>query len=120
MNKEKFRCALISDFNVDIFSGYLGNDEVLPVVDTTVTPFGQVMPILMQEDSEYWKGDLDFTVIWTRPEAVVESFNNLLACKNPSIKDILNEVDQFAFLLLDICDKIQTAFVPTWTLPPYM
>lgn len=120
MNKEKFRCVLISDFNVDIFSGYLSNDEDLPVVDSTAAPFGQVIPLLMQEDMEYWKSDFDFSVIWTRPEAVIKSFNNLLAYKNPSIKDILNEVDQFAALLLNVCDKIQTIFVPTWTLPPYI
>lgn len=120
MNKENFRCVLISDFNVDVFSGYLSNDEALPLVDTTVAPFGQVMPLLMQEDLEYWQGGFDFTVIWTRPEAVINSFNNLLAYKNQSIEDILSEVDQFASLLLNICDKIQAIFVPTWTLPPFM
>ncbi len=119
MNKDKLRCVLISDFNLDIFSGYLSNDEDLPVVDTTVAPFGQVMPILMQEDLEYWKGSCDFTVIWTRPEGVIKSFNNLLACQPPSIEDILNEVDQFASLLLNICDTVQTVFVPTWVLPTF-
>lgn len=59
MRDQNFRCVSISDFNVDIFSGYLGNDENLPAVDTTTAPFGQVMPILMQEDSEYWKGGRD-------------------------------------------------------------
>ena len=120
MNKESFRCVLISDFNVEIFSGYLSNDEALPAVDTAIAPFGQVIPILMQDDLEYWQGGFDFTVIWTRPEAVIESFNDLLAFKNPPIENILNEVDQFASLLLNICDKIQTVFVTTWTLPPYM
>ena len=119
MNEEKFKCVLISDFNVDIFSGYLSNDEALPVVDTTVTPFGQVAQILMQEDSEYWKGNPDFAVIWTRPEGIIKSFSDFLAYKNPSIKDILNEVDQFASLLLNICDKVQSVFIPTWVLPPF-
>ncbi len=119
MNKEKFRCVLISDFNADIFSGYLSNDEDLPAVDTTVAPFGQVMPLLMQEDLEYWKGDFDFAVIWTRPEGVIKSFNDLLAYKSPSTSDILNEVDRFASLLLNICDKIQTVFIPTWILPSF-
>lgn len=119
MNKESYRGVLISDFNVDIFSAYLSNDEGLPVVDTVAAPFGQVAPLLMQEDLKYWKGGFDFTVIWTRPEAVINSFNDLLAFKNPSIKDILDEVDQFASLLLNICDKIRTVFIPTWILPPF-
>ncbi|MCK5505611.1 MAG: hypothetical protein KAJ10_10635, partial [Thermodesulfovibrionia bacterium] len=119
MNEKKSRCVLISDFNVDIFSGYLGNDVDLPAVDTTVAPFGQVVPLLMQEDLEYWKGNLDFIVIWTRPEAVIESFNNLLACKNPPINDILDEVNHFASLILNICDKMKSVFIPTWVLPPF-
>ncbi len=120
MNRDKLRCVLISDFNVDVFSGYLSNDETLPEVDATAAPFGQVMPILMQQDMEYWQDSFDSAVIWTRPEAVIESFNNLLDCKNPSIKDILDEVDHFASLLLNICNKVKSIFIPTWTLPPYM
>lgn len=120
LNKKSIKCVLFSDFNIDIFSGYLNNNEDLPAVDVTVAPFGQVIPLLMQEDLEYWQGNFDFTVIWTRPEAVIESFGNLLAFKTSSIQDILNEVDQFASLILKISDKIQTVFVPTWTLPPYM
>lgn len=117
MNNQKIRCVLISDFNLDIFSGYLNNDEDFPIVHTTVAPFGQVMQLLMQEDLEYWKGDFDFAVIWTRPESLIKSFNNLLAHENYSIKDILSEVDQFASLLLNICNRIRFIFVPTWTLP---
>lgn len=120
MNKKTFKCVLISDFNLDVFSGYLSNDEDLPVIDATVAPFAQVMPLLMQEGLEYWKGGFDFTVVWTRPEAVIKSFDDLLSFKNPPIKDILDEVDQFASLLLKICDKIKTVFIPTWTLPPYV
>lgn len=120
MNKDKLRCVLISDFNVDVFSGYLSNDEAGPAVEATPAPFGQVVPLLMQEDLEYWQGDFDFTVIWTRPEAVIESFNKLLTGKNTPIETILSEVDQFTSHLLRICDKIKTVFVPTWALPSYM
>ena len=120
MNENKFRSVLISDFNIDILSGYLNNDESLPVVETTVATFGQVIPLLMQENLEYWNDDFDFTLIWTRPEGVINSFNDLLANKNPSIKDILNEVDQFAVLLSNISQRISTIFVPTWTVPSYI
>lgn len=118
MDDQRIRCVLISDFNVDIFSGYLNNDEDSPTVGATAAPFGQVTQILMQKDSEYWKGNPDFAVIWTRPEGIIKSFNNLLSYKNPSIKDILDEVAQFASSILNICDKIRFVFVPTWTLPP--
>ncbi len=120
MNRERLRCILISDFNADIFSGYLRNNGDLPAVETAIAPFGQVIPLLMQDDLEYWKGDFDSTIIWTRPDGIFKSFNDLLAYKRPSIKDILNEVDQFAALLTKVSDKIQSVFVPTWTLPPYL
>ena len=120
MNKESFRAVLISDFNIEIFSGYLSNDESLPAVDAAVAPFGQVIPILMQEDLEYWQGGFDLAVIWTRPEAVIESFGDLLAYKTSPTNNILDEVDQFASLLVDRSNGVQTVFVPAWTLPPYM
>lgn len=119
MSKEKFKCLLISDFNIDIFSGYLSNDEDLPAVNATAAPFGQVMPLLMQDNSEYWKGGYDFTMIWTRPEGVSKSFKNLIAGMTSSIKDTLSEVDQFASLLVNMCSKVQAVFIPTWVLPPY-
>jgi FkbH-like protein len=97
----------------------LNNDEELPVVNSTVAPFGQVEQVLMLQDAEYWKDNPDFFVIWTRPEGVIKSFRDLLTYKNPSTKDILDEVDQFASLILNICSKTRLVFVPTWIMPPF-
>jgi len=119
MNKQQFRCVLISDFNVDVFSGYLSNDEGFPLVETLVSPFGQVAQLLMQEDLDCWKGDSDCALIWTRPEAVIQSFNDMLAYNIPSLKEILSEVDQFAHLLLNVCGRVPFVFVPTWTIPTF-
>lgn len=119
MNDQKAKCILISDFNLDIFSGYLSNDEGLPLVHATTTPFNQVTQILIQEDLEYWENSPDFALVWTRPEGVIKSFNDLLAFKTPSIKDILNEVDQYASLLLNVSNRVRSIFVPTWTLPTF-
>ena len=119
MNKQQFRCVLISDFNVDVFSGYLSNDEGFPLVETTIAPFGQVTQLLMREDLDYWKGDHDFALIWTRPEGVIKSFNDLLSYNTRSIEDILSEVDQFASLLLNVSKNARYVFVPTWVLPTF-
>jgi FkbH-like protein len=119
MNNQQFRCVLISDFNIDIFSGYLSNDEGFPLVETIVAPFGQVEQILIQEDIDCWKGDPHCALIWTRPEAVIHSFNALLAHKTPSLKTILSEVDRFAHLLLNVCNRVPFVFLPTWTLPSF-
>lgn len=119
MRDQNFRCVLISDSNLDIFSAYLNNDEDPPIVHTIVAPFGQVAQILMQEDSEYWKDNPDFAVIWTRPEGIIKSFGDLLAYKTPSIEEIQNEVEQFASLILNACKKTKFIFVPTWVMPPF-
>ncbi len=119
MSDQNFRCLIISDSNLDIFSAYLKNDEDPPVVSTTVAPFGQVMQILMQEDSEYWTDNPDFAIIWTRPEGIIRSFGDLLAYKSPSIKEIQSEVEQFASLILNAAQKTKFIFVPTWVLPPF-
>lgn len=119
MSKEKLRCVLISDFNTNIFSGYLSNDKNLPAVDSTAAPFGQVIPLLMQDDSEYWTGRYDLAVIWTRPDGVIKSFKDLLSGGSASVSDILSEVDQFASLIMNVCGKIQSVFMPTWVLPSY-
>jgi FkbH-like protein len=119
LNKEKFKCVLISDFNTDVFSGYLSNDEDMPAVDASAAPFGQVIPLLMQDDLAYWKGSYDFTVIWTRPEGVIKSFKDLLAGSNNSVEVVLSEVDLFASLIINMCSKVQAVFMPTWVLPPF-
>ena len=120
MSKKNINCLLISDFNIEVFSGYLANDEDVPVIDTTLAPFGQVIPLLMQESSEYWTAAPDCAVIWTRPESIINSFNHLLAGHSPSIKELLNEVDHFASLLLNVSSTVPSIFFPTWAMSPHI
>jgi len=119
LKREQLKCVLISDFNADIFSGYLSNNDEDPSVHVTVASFGQVIPVLMQENLEYWNGSFDFAVIWTRPETVIKSFSDLLAFKSVTVKDILSEVDSFVSLIVNISDKINNVFFPSWVLPSY-
>ncbi len=60
MSDIKLRSVLISDFNLDIFSGYLNNDEGLPRIEAVAAPFGQVSQLLIKEDSDCWKSHPDF------------------------------------------------------------
>jgi len=119
MKMQKYASILISDFNINIFSGFLNNDRGLPSVETTVAPFGQVMPVLMQSHLECWRGKFDFAVVWARPEGVIESFNHTLNYKNVSIEEILEEVDRYSSLVLNIRDRVKFIFVPTWVFPSY-
>ncbi|HXW00934.1 MAG TPA: FkbH-like protein, partial [Anaerolineae bacterium] len=119
MPEQKHKALLISDFNLNNLAGYLRNDRDLPEVEVTVAPFGQVIPVLMQQDSAYWQDQPDFALIWTQPESVIESFKHVLAYQSVPIEQILAEVDAYAALLLDIRRKVKSVFVPAWVLPSY-
>jgi len=117
MDKERMRGLLISDFNIGILSNYLTNDDDTPSIETIVAPFGQVTQSLMQKESDSGMGD--FAVIWTRPEGVIKSFGDLILFKSPPAERIFDEVNEFASLILDVCDRWRFVFIPTWVLPHY-
>ncbi len=119
MDKQKYRCTLVSDFNINNFSGYLSNDDDFPIVEATVAPFGQVIPVLIQRDLECWRSDPDLAVIWTQPEGVIKSFDHILMYENVSIERVFKEVDGYSSLLLNIRDRVKFVFVPTWVFPSY-
>ncbi|MHC4115213.1 MAG: HAD-IIIC family phosphatase [Planctomycetota bacterium] len=114
-----YSCLLISDFNLTNFAGYLSNDEGLPRVEATLAPFGQVIPVLTAGNPEVWQKGFDFAIIWTQPEAIIESFKRVLDYQSPSIERMLSEVDEYSSALLNIQDKVNFAFVPTWVFPSF-
>ena len=59
MKRQKSRALLISDFNIEVFSSYLNNDEDFPLVDTIVAPLGQIIPVLVEKNLEYWKNNIE-------------------------------------------------------------
>jgi FkbH-like protein len=119
VDRKEYRCLLISNFTIDNFANYLNNDTDLPAVKNIIAPFNQVIQVLTDKNLECWKDNSDFAVIWTQPESVIESFNNVMNYKNVSIEKILEEVDEYSSLLLNICDRAKFVFVPTWIFPSY-
>ena len=119
MDENEYKGLLISDFNVNSFSGYLENDISLPRIISVVAPYGQVAPILTEENLKCWDGDYDFVIVWTQPEKVIETFNKVLSFENFSIDTLLEEVDRYSSMLMRIQNKVKIIFVPTWVLPPY-
>ncbi len=119
MDKQQYKCILISNFNVQNFAGYMNNDTEFPAVDAIPAPYGQVAPVLVQNDLECWQNDPDFAVIWTQPENIIESFNRMIGYENVLLKDILKEVDEYSSLLLNICSQVNFVFVPIWTFPSF-
>jgi FkbH-like protein len=119
MEKKKYKCLVISDFNIQNFVGYLENDTDFPKVQTAVAPYGQVQQVLIKEDNVLWEDEFDFAIIWTQPQSLFESFNLALNYKKVSIDKLLAEVDEFCSLVIKFADKVKYIFLPIWVLPSY-
>ena len=119
MDKQKFNTLLISDFNVDVFAGYLNNDVSGPPVNATAGPFGQVISLLLGQDADCWTNNYDCAIVWTQGQSVIESFVDVLNYQQVPIDKILGQVDQYCQAIINIQDKVSFIFVPTWILPTY-
>ncbi|MBT8423042.1 MAG: HAD-IIIC family phosphatase [Gammaproteobacteria bacterium] len=115
-------CLLISDFNAGNLKSYLETDsgtlspgsQALRVV---MPDYGQVMQTLLDAEHECWQEQPEITVIWTRPEAVVASFTKILQAESATIGELLDEVNQFADLVIAAAERARTVVVPLWAPP---
>jgi len=104
---------------MEIFAGYLGNDKEHPEVHVTNALFGQVEQTLLNSNSDIWKTSSEYAVVWTRPEAVITSFQKVLQFETVPIDTILHQVDRFASLIINASARLRSIFVPAWTVPDF-
>ena len=116
---KRSRGIIISDFTIDNFAGYLNNDKEFPLAESIIAPFDQVIQVLIDEKMYYWEKNLDFAVVWTQPESIIEPFNKIINYDNISIDEVFTKVDEYSSLLLNICDRVTSIFIPTWVYPSY-
>ena len=119
MESQQIKGFIISDFNTANFATYLSNDTSPPRIEVTIGSYGQVIQDLIQSASESRQNDTDFIVVWTKPESVVESFQDVLEYREVPLDKTLKEVDAFSSLLLNLQHKTNSIFVPTWVFPTY-
>ncbi|HEX4997626.1 MAG TPA: HAD-IIIC family phosphatase [Terriglobia bacterium] len=112
------KAVLISDFTLNNFAGYLRNDEAFPHIEPSLTPFGQPFQVLMDETLDAWQSQPDMGIVWTRPEAVVGSFNSVIRFEPFSEDDLLGEVDTFCDAARMAAKRVEWLFIPTWALSP--
>ncbi len=117
MKSELMQGLLVSDFNIENLSAYLRNDADEPYVQCAVAPYGQVAQTLLDPSLPCWRSELDFLVVWTRPESVLQSFWGLLAGSEVDEERIGKEVDDYSQKLLLAKDRASVMFVPTWVVP---
>jgi FkbH-like protein len=118
MSGASWRCVLVSDFNVLNLGAHLENDGEAPAVEAVAAPYGQVAAALMVPGAECWRGEPDAAVVWTRPEAVVPAFAQVLAFRPVPLETLLQQVDDFAAALRCAAERLPAVLVPSWTVPP--
>jgi FkbH-like protein len=119
MNRTVLRGALVSDFNLDTFAGYLRNDSAEPEIECTVAPYGQITQALLDSTASIWKSPLDFAVVWSRPEAVLKSIAGLFNGDEANTDDIVSDVDVFCRNVAAARERSNVLFVPTWVVPTF-
>ena len=120
MSGGRYRGLLISDFTLDNLTLSFNNDQEVPLVEASAAPFGQVLPLLLDQHHPSWKDrTYEFAVVWTQPQAVIEGFHELLDHKPVDMKKLLAQVDEYSSALSKITQKVRFASVPTWVMPPY-
>lgn len=112
------RGLLISDFNLSTLAGYLDNDPHPPALHTSQAPFGQALPLLLDAGQTLWN-EADFAILWTQPQAVIESFRHALSFQPVATADVLAEVEAYGGAVLGLSDRVAFTLVPSWLLPSY-
>lgn len=105
---------LISDFNITNFSVMLQNELSQPQVRVTEIPYGQHFQVLTDRAHSIWDSSYDVACVWTRPEAVSQSFLQALQFEPVNESSVFDEVDHFCNLVNGIKDRVKTLLVPTW------
>lgn len=112
-----WRLGLISDFSIQNLALLIENSREEPKVKCFRAPYGQIAATILNRDSDFWENGLDAVVAWSQPDGAVKGFGALLDGRDVSREMLLDEVDQFCSMILDIPDKIRLILVPIWTVP---
>lgn len=119
MSESSRRCVLISDFNIGTLAGCLPNEPELEDIKVDLAPFGQVTSALINDQSDLWHTPPELTIVWTRPEGVIDAFRDLLGGGRPQLDQILGQVDEYAAHLLRLRERSRIVVVPSWVPPGY-
>jgi FkbH-like protein len=111
------QCLIISDDNLLNLAAYL--NAAGGTIRARVSPFGQVVPTLLNTTEGPWSQDTDAVVVWTQPQSVVPAFRKLLGYERVSPDDLLEEVDAYCALFSRIPEGVASVLVPSWVVPPY-
>jgi FkbH-like protein len=110
------RCLLVSDFTVAGLAALLEDDETPPAVAAGVAPAGPVARTLLDLAAENQR--FDALVVWTRPEAVVPAFGDVLAFRPVAPDKLMGQVDEFAGVVKEAARHVGCVLIPSWVVSP--
>lgn len=108
------RIYFVADFNIESLARLVAN-SALPGAETRIAAFAPVMATLAAgPPGPEWT-----SVVWTRPESVVQQFQTALAFDEPDVAAALAETRAFAAAVAQFARGTRATFVPAWVLPPW-
>jgi acetyltransferase-like isoleucine patch superfamily enzyme len=116
-HRAALRGVLISDFRLDDLVYELAAADASPPLQSVVV-VGEQLPQLLTAPPS---GDArDFVVVWTRPEAAVPAFAQLLTGELINESDLMDDVDKFCALVKKSATNYRYVLLPTWTQPAHV
>ena len=109
---------LVSDFNVDLLATSL-RASFGPSRQVSTAPFGQVYQAFLDPDLRF-VDDQATVVVWSRPEAVIDSFRRALRMERVDHAEVLSEVERYVEGLQTLAGSCRYVLHPTWTIADTM
>jgi len=104
------KILVISDFNAELVSRYLGTDQSLPLCSAVTAEYGQVSQTL----AKFSEGRDLTALIWTRPEGVIAEYLKVLDRESVRDDRLLAEVGVFAAAIREFAAKCKLVLVASW------
>lgn len=108
------RGTVLADFTVGDLAVRLRDPSEEPVLEVVASPFGQVVPALLNDQAA---DGVDFLIVWTRPEQVSLAFQRAMRGEATDDAELLADVDAFCDAVLHGARRFRTTLVPTWAPP---
>jgi FkbH-like protein len=116
VSNELFNLRMVSDFNLETLGRYLDNDAAWPPVATSIAPFGQIFPSLLDPAGSH---EQNFCFVWSSLEGAVPSFRKMLDFDTVDRAALFAEVSYFADCVKKCHAGFKATFVASWTLPSF-
>jgi FkbH-like protein len=119
VTRREHQCVLIADSTIGGLVGHLQAVDASAALQCTIAPYDQVRRVLLDNEMACWRPRPDVALVWTRPDAAIESYDRLLRGEDVEPERILRDVEEFAGLVLGAADRAGLVLVAAWASPSY-